>query len=364
MKEIAFLNLAKSNEKYLPEFVSQLDRIVKTESLILGNSVQNFENDFAKYCNVNYCIGVGNGLDALTLALKAFDFPENTEIIVPSNTYIATVLAIVNNGLIPVFVEPNLDTFNINPNLIEEKISEKTKAILLVHLYGQVCQMTPIWEIAKKYDLKIIEDCAQAHGAKYKNLRIGNLGNIAAFSFYPTKNLGALGDSGAITTNDLQLAEKVIALRNYGSIIKYNNIYKGINSRLDTLQAAFLQVKLKDLDIKNNRRRILAEKYLQKIKNPKVILPKKPEKSEQHVWHLFVIRVNDRDKFRNYLLNNGIQTEIHYPIAPHKQQALIEYNHLDFPISEKIHNEVVSIPNFPELTEDEVSYIIEIINKY
>lgn len=356
MKEIAFLNLAKSNEKYLPEFVLKLDKVLKTESLILGKSVQNFENDFAKYCNVNYCIGVGNGLDALTLALKAFDFPENAEIIVPSNTYIATVLAIVNNGLIPVFVEPDFETFNINPNLIEEKISEKTKAILLVHLYGQVCEMKPIWEISEKYDLKIIEDCAQAHGAKYENLYTGNLGDIAAFSFYPTKNLGALGDSGAITTNDLLLAEKVKALRNYGSIIKYNNIYKGINSRLDTLQAAFLQVKLKQLDTGNTKRKSIAAKYLQEIKNPKVILPKKPEKSEQHVWHLFVIRVESRENFRKYLLDNGIQTEIHYPIAPHKQQALKEYNHFSFPISEKIHNEVVSIPNFPELTEDEVSH--------
>ncbi len=364
MKEIDFLNLAKSNEKNFPEFVSQLDRVLSKESLILGESVRNFEYDFAQYCNINSCIGVGNGLDALTLALKAFDFPKNTEIIVPSNTYIATILAIVNNGLIPVFVEPDLETFNINPSLIEEKISEKTKAILLVHLYGQVCEMKPIWEISEKYALKIIEDCAQAHGAKYEDLYAGNLGNIAAFSFYPTKNLGALGDSGAITTDDLQLAEKVKALRNYGSIIKYHNIYKGINSRLDTLQAAFLRVKLKDLDIKNNRRRTVAEKYLTEIKNPKVILPKKPEKSEQHVWHLFVIRVENRENFRKYLLDNGIQTEIHYPIAPHKQQALKEYNHLTLPISEKIHNEVVSIPNFPELSEDEVSYIIEIINNY
>ncbi len=364
MKEIAFLNLAKNNEKYLPEFVSKLDEVLKTESLILGKSVQNFENDFAQYCNVNHCIGVGNGLDALTLALKAFDFPDKSEIIVPSNTYIATILSIVNNNLIPVLVEPDLQTYNINPNLIEAKISKKTKAILLVHLYGQVCEMQTIWEIARKYNLKIIEDCAQAHGAKYENLHTGNLGDVAAFSFYPTKNLGALGDSGAITTNDLLLAEKIKALRNYGSIIKYHNIYKGTNSRLDTLQAAFLQVKLKDLDTENNKRRIIAERYLQEIKNPKIILPKKPNKSEEHVWHLFVIRTEERENFRAYLLKNGIQTEVHYPIAPHQQQALQELNHLSFPISEKIHNEIVSIPNFPELTEDEVSYIIEIINNY
>jgi dTDP-4-amino-4,6-dideoxygalactose transaminase len=329
----------------------------------MGNEVRKFEEAFSQYCGTKHCIGVANGLDALVLLLKASDFPKDSEIIVPSNTYIASILAISLAGFVPVLVEPKLETYLIDPNKIEAKITSKTKAILVVHLYGKSCEMSEILSIAQKYDLKVFEDAAQSHGAIYLNKKAGNLSDGAGFSFYPTKNLGAMGDAGAVTTNDDSLAEKIKSLRNYGSGKKYVFDYKGMNSRLDELQAAILNVKLPNLDSENLFRQKIAIRYLSEVKSLKITLPFS-KTAQQDVWHLFVVRVADREKFRKYLSENGISTDVHYPIAPHKQLAYREWNHLDFLISEKIHNEVVSIPLNITLTDIEVSYIIDKLNNY
>ena len=371
---IQFLNLKKVNEPFEIALQEKMEQFLTKGWYILGNEVKTFEADFASYCGAKHCIGVGNGLDALVLIFKAYiqlgKLQKGDEVIVPANTYIASILAVLQSDLVPVLVEPKLETYNINPDLIEEKITSKTKAILPVHLYGQLCEMEEINAIAYKHNLLVVEDAAQAHGSKLEagswmleETRAGNLSNAAAFSFYPSKNLGALGDGGAITTNDDELADVIFSLRNYGSKIKYENEIIGVNSRLDELQAAFLNVKLSHLDTENQIRRQIAKRYLSEIKNDKIVLPFWNE-SENHVFHLFVIRSINRNKLQTYLLENKIETMIHYPIPPHKQKALFSWNHLSFPITEKIHEEVLSIPMNPSLTDDEVSHIITVLNKF
>ena len=360
--KIEFQKLNCIHDEIRDEINNAIKDTIDSEYFIGGDKLKKFEEDFAKYCGCKYCVGVGNGLDGLTLSLRALGVNSGDEVIVPSHTYIATVLAISTIGAIPVFVEPN-EFYTINSDKIEEKITNKTKVIIVVHLYGQCCEMDSVIKIAKKYNLKILEDSAQAHGARYKDKKAGNLGDISSFSFYPGKNLGAMGDAGCITTNDEELANKVRELGNYGSNIKYVHDEKGVNSRLDPIQAAILDVKLINLDKWNNERNTNAERYLKGIKNEKIILPKTQEYN-YHVWHQFVIRVNDREKFRKYLKDNGIETLVHYPIAIHKQKAYKEYNELNLPIAEKYANEVVSLPIYNGLKEEEIKYIINIINKY
>ncbi|MEI8390336.1 MAG: DegT/DnrJ/EryC1/StrS family aminotransferase [bacterium] len=360
---IKFLDLHKINAQYRKEIDEAISNVIDSGWYILGKSVESFEKEFANYCGTKHCIGVANGLDALTLIIKAYGFHEGDEIIVPANTYIASILSISQNNLIPVLVEPDIETYNINPELIEKNITKRTKAIMAVHLYGQCAQMDRINEIAKKYNLKVIEDSAQAHGAIYQGKRSGNLSDASGFSFYPGKNLGCLGDGGAITTDDDILAEKLRALRNYGSHKKYENLYKGINSRLDEIQAAILNVKLRYLDKDNQKRREIAEFYLQNITNSKIILPIVQYK-ESNVWHLFVVRTENRSKFKQYLLDNGIETMIHYPISPHKQLAYAELNKESFPVTEKIHNEIISLPISSVMNKTETLKIVEAINNY
>ncbi|WP_316737878.1 DegT/DnrJ/EryC1/StrS family aminotransferase [Pedobacter aquatilis] len=365
---IKFLDLKKINETYRDRFKEAFNRVLDSGWYIMGNELTKFENEFANYCKVRHAIGVANGLDALILIIRAYKelgvFKDGDEIIVPANTYIASILAISANNLVPVLVEPNLQSYNIDSNLVELHITSNTVAILPVHLYGQLADMNSIVKIAAKYNLKIIEDCAQAHGAKDKNGQIaGSFGDAAGFSFYPGKNLGALGDAGAITTNDDKLASTLKALLNYGSHKKYKNLFKGVNSRLDELQAAFLSVKLACLDEETEIKRRVANRYLKEINNPEIILPE-VNHQDGHVWHLFVIRTNDREKLQKYLDDNGIQTVIHYPIPPHKQDAYLELNQLSLPVSELIHNQVLSLPLSSVLTENEVSEVIMALNRY
>ena len=365
---IPFLNLKKLNQPFETAFQEKMKQFLDSGWYILGNEVKQFETDFATYCGTKHCIGVGNGLDALVLIFKAYihlgKLKKGDEVIVPANTYIASVLAILQADLVPVLVEPKLETYNINPEAIEAKITSKTKAILPVHLYGQLCEMKSINEIAQKHNLLVVEDAAQAHGSQLSdNERAGNLSNAAAFSFYPGKNLGALGDGGAITTNDDALADVLFSMRNYGSKVKYENEIIGVNSRLDELQAAFLNIKLKQLDSENEFRRSMAKRYLSEIKNDKITLPNW-DFSQNHVFHLFVIRTNNRLELQKYLKENGIETMIHYPIPPHKQKALVNWNQLSFPITEKIHSEVLSIPLHSGLTESEIQHVITVLNCY
>lgn len=364
---IKFLDLKNINLQYELELKEAFSRVLNSGWFIMGAELKEFEHNFSKYCGTKHAIGVANGLDALILIIRAYKelgiFKDGDEIIVPSNTYIASILAISANNLVPILIEPDILTYTIDSTLIEERISAKTKAILVVHLYGQLCNMNPIRDIALKYKLKIIEDCAQSHGAKFNNKYAGDLGDAAGFSFYPGKNLGALGDAGAVTTNDDGLADCVKALLNYGSKIKYENLYKGINSRLDELQAALLNVKLKNLNQETKIRKSIANRYINEINNSKIILPKIVTQ-ESHVWHLFVIRTNERINLQQYLTNNNIQTVIHYPIPPHKQEAYRELNYLSFPISEKIHDEVLSLPLSPVMTNEDVNEVIKIINLY
>jgi dTDP-4-amino-4,6-dideoxygalactose transaminase len=367
-KVIKFLDLYQINQRHKENLLIAFERVLDSGWYIMGQELKAFEKDFANYCGVKNAIGVANGLDALILIIRAYKelgvFKDGDEIIVPANTYIASILAISANKLTPVLVEPDLATYNIDPNLISEKITDKTVAILPVHLYGQLCDMDAINKIAETHSLKVIEDCAQSHGATdSKGEKAGNLGNAAGFSFYPGKNLGALGDGGAVTTNDDQLAETIRALLNYGSHIKYQNKFKGINSRLDELQAALLGVKLKNLDEETEIKRAVAKRYISEIKNPKITLPK-VEVDSTHVWHLFVIRTNDRVGLQKYLTINGVQTVIHYPIPPHKQDAYKEFDKLNLPISEKIHEEVLSLPLSPVLLDEEVESVIALINKW
>ncbi|AOC93559.1 dTDP-3-amino-3,6-dideoxy-alpha-D-galactopyranose transaminase [Flavobacterium anhuiense] len=365
---IPFLDLKKINEPYETAFQEKLKSVLDNGWYILGKEVETFEKAFAEYCQSKFCIGVGNGFDALFLIFKGYielgKLKKGDEVIVPANTYIASILAILQADLVPVLVEPRLETYNINPELIPEKITPKTKAILAVHLYGQLAEMDKINELAEKHDLIVVEDAAQSHGVE-KNLKakIYNLKSAIAYSFYPGKNLGCLGDGGAITTNDEALAKVLFSLRNYGSEKKYHNKYVGVNSRLDELQAGFLNLKLPNLDSDNEKRRAIAERYLKEIKNHKIVLPFW-DFSNNHVFHLFVIRTENREKLQEYLTQNNIQTVIHYPIPPHKQKAFSQWNNLSFPITEKIHKEVLSLPMSPVLTESEVDYIIEILNQY
>lgn len=361
---IPFLDLKKINLRHEQAILDGVHKVLHSGWYILGNSVTAFENEFAEYCGTQYCVGVANGLDALELIIHAYNIGLGDEVIVPSNTYIASILSISSNGATPVLVEPDLLTYNLDPSKIEEHITPNTKAILVVHLYGQSCDMKPIREIANRYDLKIIEDCAQAHGAIYGDQRVGNLGDAAAFSFYPGKNLGALGDGGAVTTNDETLFNKLCALRNYGSHKKYENLYKGYNSRLDEIQAPILSEKLKWLDQDNERRRETSLYYLSNITNSNVTLPTVQSGPESHVWHLFVIRVNHRNHFIEYMSRNNVQTMIHYPIPPHKQEAYKEWNDLVFPISERIHAEVVSLPISPVMEMEDIKRVVEVVNEY
>ncbi|MFR1503163.1 MAG: DegT/DnrJ/EryC1/StrS family aminotransferase [Opitutales bacterium] len=360
---INFLNLHKINERFRNEIDERITQVLDSGWYILGEQVRVFEKNFANFCGVKHCIGCANGLDALNLIIKAYGFSTGDEIIVPANTYIASILAISQNGCKPVLVEPDINTYNINPDLIEEKITENTKAIMVVHLYGQAVEMEKIWQLAKKYNLKVIEDSAQAHGTIYKGKRAGNLGDASGFSFYPGKNLGCMGDGGCVTTNDDELAYRIRAIANYGSDYKYHHIFKGTNSRLDEIQAAVLDIKLKHLDEDNKRRREIAKFYRENIKNPNIILPQLKEE-ENHVWHIFAVRTNDRDKLKKHLEDNGIETNIHYPTAPHKQECYKELEHLSFPVSEKIHKQVLSLPISPVLTRNEVMQVVEVINGY
>lgn len=360
---IKFLDLKKISLQYKNEFQDAFNRVVKSGYYILGKELETFENEFAEFCNVKYCIGVGNGLEALHLILRAYDIGEGDEVIVPSNTYIATWLAVTYAGAKVVPVEPDNRTYNINPDLIAEKLTKNTKAIISVHLYGQPSDMDHINAIANKYGIKVIEDSAQAHGALYKGKRVGGLGDAAGFSFYPGKNLGALGDGGAITTNDALIAEKVRCLRNYGSEKKYYNKMKGFNSRLDALQAAFLRVKLRFLESDNQKRKAIAESYLQNIHNKKIILPVILN-SVDPVWHLFVIRHPQRDKLQLLLREKNVETLIHYPVPPHKQEAYSEMNNLSLPISEQIHKEVLSLPISPVMKSEEVQLVSQILCNY
>ncbi len=364
---IEFLNLKSINEKYEKELFNAAKRVIESGWYILSKEVAEFETDFAKYCESDEAIGVCSGLGALGLIFDGYKqmgvLSPKDEVIVASNSYIASILSIVQNDLAPVLVEPDLKTYNLDPKKIEEKITPKTKAILAVHMYGQCADMSEINKIAEKYNLKVIEDAAQAHGATHRGKKSGSLADAAAFSFYPSKNLGAFGDAGCITTNDKELAKVVKTLRNYGSFEKNRNIYKGYNCRLDELQAAMLGVKLRYLDKINKKRELIAEKYLQNIDNPKITLPKVLPQNT-HVWHLFVIRVKERKKLQKHLLKNSIQSSIHYPLAPHKQKALGELNSLDLPISEKIHKEVLSIPLYESLEDNETDLIIEALNGF
>lgn len=360
---IKFLDLEKVNNRFRDEIDSRIKKILDIGWYLQGEENKEFADNFAKYCGTKYCLGVGNGLDALNLIIKGYGFGIGDEIIVPANTYIATILAITQNGCTPVLIEPDINNYNINPDLIEEKITPKTKAIMVVHLYGQAAQMDKIWELAKKHDLKIIEDSAQAHGAVYQEKRVGNLGDASAFSFYPGKNLGCIGDGGCITTNDEYLYNKVKAIANYGSDRKYHHIYKGFNSRLDEIQAAVLNVKLKYLDEDNNNRREIARFYCENITNPAIILPKIDD-YRSHVFHVFAVRTKNRDDLQKYLTENDIQTIIHYPTPPHKQEAYREWNNLHLPITEEIHNTIISLPMSPVMTEEEINRVVEVVNKW
>ena len=366
---IPFLDLNTLNSRFEDELALKFKSFLNSGYYILGNEVKSFEANFSKYCGTTYCIGVANGLDALTLIFKGYielgKLQLNDEILVPANTYIASILSVLNAGLKPVFVEPDEATFNISPSEIEKHISPKTKGILVVHLYGQLADMKSITAIAKQHKLLVVEDAAQAHGAisNFEEKKAGNLGDAAGFSFYPSKNLGALGDAGAVTTNDKALAEKVKLLRNYGSSKKYVNETLGINSRLDELQAAFLNIKLKYLDDDNKKRRDIAKLYLTHIQNNNIKLPEYNQ-SENHVFHVFVVRVEQRTDFTGYLDRNHIGYLIHYPIAPHRQEALAAYKSLHLPVTDSIHDTVVSIPISPIMTKTDVQTIINALNHY
>lgn len=362
---IPFVSLEKMHSEIEKDILIKFQEVYRKNWFVHGEEVKKFEEEFASYCNAKYCVGCGNGLDALYLILRAYDIGEGDEVIIPSNTFIATALAVSYVGASPVLVEPNLETYNINTTLIENAVTERTKAIIAVHLYGQSADMDPIKEIARKYNLKVVEDCAQSHGALYKGIKVGSLGDAAAFSFYPGKNLGALGDGGAVITNDKQVLEKVRSIGNYGSNKKYNHIYKGTNSRLDEIQAAFLRIKLQSLDKWNDERRKIARKYLKEINNEKIIKPITAEFTS-HVWHLFVVRTVYRDELIKFLEDRGIITNVHYPIAIHNQRAYkeIDLKNGTLELAEKIANEVVSLPLWYGMKEEEIDYVIKAINDF
>ena len=366
---IKFLDLQSINKQYSDEIKNITNEVIDSGWYLLGDKVKKFENNLAKFIGTEYAIGCANGLDALRLILRAYIemgvMKHGDEVIVPANTYIASLLAITDNNLVPVLVEPNIISYNLDIDKIEEVITNKTRAIMTVHLYGQISFNEELKKIAVKNNLKIIEDNAQAIGAKYKNLNSGNLGDAAGFSFYPGKNLGALGDSGAVTTNDKELAKMIRAIANYGSEVKYENKFSGLNSRMDEIQAGILSVKLKYLDDENAKRKGIAQYYLNHINNPKIILPEIINGNiDSHVWHLFVIRTERRDELKEYLEINNVQTVIHYPIPPHKQKCYEKLNNLKFEITEKIHKEVLSLPISPILSEKDMVTIVDLINKF
>ncbi|MEZ9596453.1 DegT/DnrJ/EryC1/StrS family aminotransferase [Shewanella sp. 10N.261.52.F9] len=364
---IPFLDLKAINQKYEKELKKACSRVIDSGWYITGNELASFEKEFAEYCDSQNVIGVANGLDALTLVLKAWKelgkLKDGDEVIVPANTYIASVIAISNNNLTPVLVEPDPLTFNLTIDNIKKSISRKTKVILPVHLYGRISPMKEIMAFAKQHDLLVLEDCAQAHGSSIGNVRAGAWGDAGAFSFYPGKNLGALGDAGAVTTNDKELAETIQALRNYGSHKKYENLYQGTNSRLDEIQAAMLRVKLAFLDSDIEKRRLIAQSYINGIDNPLIVTPKVECKYE-HVWHLFVIRTKYRDDLQQFLGTQGIETLIHYPIPVHKQKAYSDFHNMSLPITERIHTEVLSLPMDPTMRAEDVDFVVRTINSF
>ena len=364
---IKFLDLKNINRQYRDELIEASNRVIDSGWYLLGNELTFFEKKYSEFCNVKNTIGVANGLDALRLIFRGYIemgfMKPGDEVIVPANTYIASILAVTDNDLMPVFVEPNINTYNLDSSKIEAAITSRTKAILTVHLYGQISINQEMLDICSKYNIKLVEDGAQSHGGLFNNKSSGGIGDAAGHSFYPGKNLGALGDAGAVTTNDDELANVISALRNYGSHIKYENKYQGLNSRLDEIQAAFLSVKLKYIQNDIESRRKVANYYLKHINNSKIILPKIFEQNA-HVWHLFVIRTSKRNELQNYLSEQGVQSLIHYPIPPHKQVAYKEYNSLNFPITERIHNELLSIPLSAIITIEEIDLVVRAINNF
>ena len=365
MKKVPFASFIPMEKELEKEIKEAFTRVFSKSWYIDGYEDENFEKSFAEYCGVDYCVGVGNGLDALTLSLKSLNIGAGDEVIVPSNTYIAAALAVTYTGATPVFVEPDIRTFNIDCSKIEEKITEKTKAIMPVHLYGQACNMDPIIEIAKKYSLYIVEDCAQAHGATYKGRKVGSFGDAAGFSFYPGKNLGALGDAGAVVTNNKEIADKVRALSNYGSDYKYHHIYKGCNSRLDELQAAFLSAKLPRLDKMNEMRRQIAQKYNEGINNSKIIKPY-VDNFCIPVWHVYAIRCTERDSLEEWLRKNGIGFNKHYPIPINEQECYkdLGITSSDLPLAKEISNTEISLPMYYGMENDEIEYVIKVVNDF
>lgn len=364
--KVPFVSFEKMHSEIKEEIFNKFQEVYNKNWFIQGEEDTAFENEFAEFCGTQYCVGCGTGLDAIFLILKAMGIGPGDEVIVPSNTFIATALAVSYAGATPVLVEPRMDTCTIDPDKIEEKITDKTKAIIAVHLYGRAAEMDEITAIANKYDLKVLEDAAQAHGALYKGRKVGSLGYAAAFSFYPGKNLGALGDGGAVTTNDAELAEKIRMLGNYGAKIKYHHEYQGNNSRLDEMQAAFLRIKLKNLKKWNEDRNRTADKYLKKINNPLITNPLPCDDEHYNVWHLFVVRSDKRDALEQYLNNKGIGTNKHYPIPIHKQKAY--RNELlakeSLPVAEKLSSSVLSIPMYYGMTDEEIDYVIEALNSF
>lgn len=363
---VPFAIFQPMHDELRAELDAAYNRVMDNSYFIQGKECEAFDKEFAEYCDAKYCVGVANGLDALLLVLKALEIGAGDEVIVPSNTFIATALAVSYTGATPVFVEPELETFNIDVTRIEAAITDKTKAIMPVHLQGRPADMDPIMEIAKKHNLWVIEDAAQAHGTLYKGKKVGTLGDAAGFSFYPGKNLGALGDAGAVVTNNKEIADKVRALGNYGSDYKYHHIYKGTNSRLDEMQAAFLRVKLPALDKWNAARVEVAQKYFEGIKNPKIVLPLAPSEDFGHIYHVFVVRCKERDELEKYLADNGIGTVKHYPYPMHLQDCYADLGlkQGDLPIAEEISNTVLSLPMYYGMTEEQVQYVIDVINKF
>lgn len=364
---IKFLDLKKVNETYSKELKEAAERVLNSGWYLLGDELENFEKNYANFCGTKYALGVANGLDALRLIFRAYIemgfMKTGDEVIVPSHTYIASVLAISDNGLVPVFVEPNENTYNLDSSLVEKSITKKTKAVLAVHLYGQIAVDSTLKELCSKHNLKLVEDAAQSHGANWQGKISGNIGDAAGHSFYPGKNLGAIGDAGAVTTNDEDLASMISALRNYGSHVKYEHTYQGYNSRLDEIQAAFLNVKLFHIEDEIKKRRDVANIYLNNINNNKVVLPKVIA-PDQHVWHLFVVRTSQRDELKEFLLKKGVQTLIHYPIPAHKQLAYKSFGNTSLPIAETISKEILSLPISPVITKKEINTIIEAVNAY
>ncbi|QRR03215.1 DegT/DnrJ/EryC1/StrS family aminotransferase [Dyadobacter sandarakinus] len=360
---IPFLNLHKVNEPHLRAIEEAISRVLRSGRFILGKELENFESSFASYCRAKHCIGVASGMDAIFLILKALSLPPDSEVIVPGNTYIASVLPLSQLNLRPVFAEPDAHTMTLDPAKIKEKISRYTRAILCVDLYGRCCDMDPIFKIASQFDLKVITDAAQSHGALYKNKKTGSIAFATAFSFYPTKNLGATGDAGAITTNDHALAEKIRYLRNYGSLTRYQHRFQGVNSRMDEIQAAVLNAKLPFLDAQNKRRRRIAARYLAEIKLKDLILPP-GDQINQDVWHLFVVRHPMRSELAAFLHSKGIETQIHYPVAVHKQPAYSRYMHLSLPLTECLHEQILSLPLNTALRDEEVTHIIRSVNAF